>query len=137
MTTGQLIKVARKSAGLTQKELGEKLGIAYQTLAQWENDLRNPKIETLNRIAAALQVDPYSLYSFDQACESMVERINTRERVNAALDKLNDAGMEKAADIVWIIAEVPRYRAETAPQSPPAKDTTPATDGPETPPEGE
>ena len=50
MTTGQRIKEARKKAGLTQKELGEKLGVAYQTLAQWENDLRNPKYETLQRI---------------------------------------------------------------------------------------
>ncbi|WP_195277047.1 helix-turn-helix domain-containing protein [Anaerotruncus rubiinfantis] len=56
MTTGQLIKAARRNAGLTQKELGEKLDVTYQTLAQWENDLRNPKYETLQRIADALDV---------------------------------------------------------------------------------
>ena len=56
MSTGRRIKELRKKAGLTQKELGEKLGVAYQTLAQWENDLRNPKIETLHRISAALNV---------------------------------------------------------------------------------
>lgn len=57
MTIGQRIKEARKKAGLTQKELGAKLGIAYQTLAQWENDLRNPKQETIRRIADALNCD--------------------------------------------------------------------------------
>ena len=56
MTTGELIKDARKKAGLTQKELGEKLGISYQTIAQWENNLRNPKQETLQRIANALNI---------------------------------------------------------------------------------
>lgn len=56
MTTGQRIKAARKAAGLTQKELGKKLGVAYQTFAQWENDLRNPKMETLERIADALDI---------------------------------------------------------------------------------
>lgn len=56
MTVGERIREARKKAGLTQKELGKKLGVAYQTLAQWENDLRNPKIETLMRIADALEV---------------------------------------------------------------------------------
>lgn len=61
MTTGQRIRAARKNAGLTQKELGEKLGVAYQTLAQWENDLRNPKYETLQRIAAALEVSASDL----------------------------------------------------------------------------
>lgn len=56
MTTGEMIKAARKKAGMTQAQLAEKLGIAYQTVAQWENDLRNPKLNTLQRIAAALTV---------------------------------------------------------------------------------
>ena len=54
MTTGQRIKAARKQAGMTQKALGEELGISYQTVAQWENDLRNPKRETLVKIARLL-----------------------------------------------------------------------------------
>ena len=56
MTTGQRIKVARKKAGMTQAELAQKLGIPFQSVSQWERDLRNPKIETLQRIAAALGV---------------------------------------------------------------------------------
>lgn len=56
MTIGERIKAARKKAGLTQKQLGEKMGISYQAVAQWENDLRNPKIETLRAIANALGV---------------------------------------------------------------------------------
>ena len=56
MTTGQRIKEARRQAGMTQKALGEELGISYQTVAQWENDLRNPKQETLLKIAKALGV---------------------------------------------------------------------------------
>ncbi len=61
MTTGQRIKAARKAAGMTQKELGEKLGLSFQSIAQWENDLRNPKYDTLQRIAAALAVHPGEL----------------------------------------------------------------------------
>ncbi|MCM1234380.1 MAG: helix-turn-helix domain-containing protein [Ruminococcus flavefaciens] len=61
MTVGKRIKEARKKAGLTQKELGERLGISYQTVAQWENDLRNPKQETLQRIANALNISLLSL----------------------------------------------------------------------------
>lgn len=63
MTTGQRIKAARKAAGMTQKELGEKIGVSYQGIAQWENDLRNPKFETLQRIADALNVKVESLDS--------------------------------------------------------------------------
>lgn len=61
MTTGQLIQQARKSAGLSQKQLGEKLDLSASMIGQWENDLRNPKPDTLKRIAAALDIDWLSL----------------------------------------------------------------------------
>lgn len=56
MTTGQRIKAAREKAGMTQADLAKKLGIPYQSIGQWERDIRNPKKETLQRIAAALGV---------------------------------------------------------------------------------
>lgn len=56
MTTGQRIKSARKAVGITQAELADRLGISYVGVSQWENNLRNPKLETLQRIADALDV---------------------------------------------------------------------------------
>lgn len=56
MTTGQLISTARKNAGMTQAELAQKLGISYVGISQWERDIRNPKKETLQRIADALDI---------------------------------------------------------------------------------
>ena len=54
MTTGQQIKAARIRAGMTQQELADKLGISFVGISQWENGKRNPKKETLDRIAKAL-----------------------------------------------------------------------------------
>ncbi len=54
MTTGQLIKKARTAANMTQRELAEKLNIPYQSISQWERDARNPRYETLEKIAEAL-----------------------------------------------------------------------------------
>lgn len=54
MTVGERIKLARKKAGMTQADLAQKLGIPFQGVSQWERDIRNPKIETLRRIAEAL-----------------------------------------------------------------------------------
>ena len=79
MTTGPSIKEARKKAGLTQKELAAKLGIAYQTLAQWENDLRNPNRETLQKIASALGINWYELYA-----ESEEEQIEAKQNYDVA-----------------------------------------------------
>lgn len=56
MTTGQRIKEARKQAGMTQTELAQKLNIPFQSVSQWERDIRNPKYDTLRRIAAVLDV---------------------------------------------------------------------------------
>lgn len=140
--TGKYIRQYRKIAGLTQEELAQKVGVSTMSIRRYESGERVATRELIEAIAGALGVDPYSLYSFDQVSDALVERINARDRVDVALGKLNDAGMEKVADVVEIIAEVPRYKAaETAPQSPPAsqegKDTTPPPDAPETPPEEE
>ncbi|WP_322176714.1 helix-turn-helix domain-containing protein [Acutalibacter caecimuris] len=61
MTTGQLIKEARKKAGMTQSELAQKLNVPFQSISQWERGLRNPKNDTLKRVATALGVDWVSL----------------------------------------------------------------------------
>lgn len=53
---GDKIKQIRKQAGLTQKELAEQLGTTQQNLAQYESGKRNPKIETIEKIANALDV---------------------------------------------------------------------------------
>ena len=65
MTTGELIRQARISAGLTQKELGERAGIAEPTIGRYELGKLNPKPSTLKKIAAALNVPWYELYSTD------------------------------------------------------------------------
>ena len=56
MSMGDQIRAMRQIRGLTQKELAEKLGISAVGVAQWENGLRCPKIETLKRIADALEM---------------------------------------------------------------------------------
>ncbi len=56
MTTGKRIQAARKKANLSQRELGEKLGVSASMIGQYENDLRKPKFETLRKIADALEI---------------------------------------------------------------------------------
>ena len=61
MTSGQRIKAARKAAGLTQQELADRLHVSFVNISQYENDKRNPKLETLRKIAAAIGVPDYEL----------------------------------------------------------------------------
>ena len=62
MSIGEQIRKYRKEAGMSQKELGKKLGISQQQIAQYENGKRIPKIETINSIAGALGMGVRRLY---------------------------------------------------------------------------
>ena len=116
MGVGTNLKTILRDKKMTIKQLSELADIPINTLYSiTKRDSERVDKVIIQRLAAALGVDPYSLYSFDQASEVLSGRINARERVDAALGKLNDAGMEKAADVVELIAEVPRYKAGQAP----------------------
>lgn len=116
MTTGQLIKAARKKAGMTQEELGKKTGVSGSSMAQWENDLRNPKLDTLQRIASALGVPVQELISDWEAVDKeefkrvFIYGEGIKDRIDAALDRLNDEGQEKAAERVEELTEIPKYQ---------------------------
>ncbi len=74
-TVGENIKRIRKEKGLTQKELAQKCGILYQTLGKYERGLLNPKIDTIKKIANALEVEGLELISLDAAEGLFVEGI--------------------------------------------------------------
>lgn len=61
MTTGELIRQARKKLNWTQKKLGEAAGIAEPTIRRYELGKLNPKYETLQKIADALGTTPAAL----------------------------------------------------------------------------
>ena len=61
MSVGDHIKNARKSAGMTQKELAEKCGAAEITIRQYESNKREPRNEQLMKIARILNVELYDL----------------------------------------------------------------------------
>ena len=56
MTIGELLKKARLDAGMTQKELAEKCGMADSAIRKYESGKVIPKIETRKRIATALNI---------------------------------------------------------------------------------
>lgn len=56
MSIGSKIKEIRLSKGLTQKQLGERCGMADSAIRRYESDRGNPTEKTLSRIADALGV---------------------------------------------------------------------------------
>jgi transcriptional regulator with XRE-family HTH domain len=52
-----IIVVARRRAGLTQQELGGRLGTSQVTVARWESGATEPKFETVQEVVAACELD--------------------------------------------------------------------------------
>ena len=48
---GEIISKLRKQHGLTQEQLGKKLNVSYQAVSKWENNLSEPDLETIEKIA--------------------------------------------------------------------------------------
>lgn len=82
MTVGKNIQKIRKEKGLTQKQLGALCTpkIAESTIRRYELELLNPKIETIERIAAALGTTTDSLREKEERnTGSNIKRIRTRQ----------------------------------------------------------
>lgn len=131
MTTGEKIKNERKKAGLTQKQLGDRLGVSFQAVAQWENDFRRPKYETIIKIADALMVQPEDILGDRDirivritnkldAIDSEFKKIELHQlnRLTRAYEKLSTEGKEVAIERVEELAQLPKY------QKAPAGDST-------------
>ena len=53
---GATIAKCREAAGLTQLQLGEKLGVGQSTVAHWEAGRRSPSARLFNPLCVALGV---------------------------------------------------------------------------------
>jgi transcriptional regulator with XRE-family HTH domain len=116
MTMGQLIKAARERAGMTQEELGKKIGVTGVAIMRYEKGQRQPRLAQLQAIASALGVPVQELISDWEAVDKeefkrvFIYGEGIKDRIDAALDRLNDEGQEKAAERVEELTEIPKYQ---------------------------
>lgn len=73
------IKKARLDAGLTQIEVAEKLGVAQAQYARWESGGRNPKDETVEKLAEIFNTSFELLKGRDDGLEEIVSLLREHE----------------------------------------------------------
>ena len=144
MTIGEKLRACRKWANLTQKELGEKVGIDGATVGKYERGVLKPKRETLIKFEDALNYCHGTFYrDTDEAFQTVQDAKQelygvdgwivvypdmetgelTREtmqnplntRLEAAFSKLNAEGKEVAIERVEELAQIPKYQRTDAP----------------------
>jgi transcriptional regulator with XRE-family HTH domain len=54
--TGKLIASQRKKKGLTQQELGDKVGVGFRAVSKWERGLTSPDITIVNELSKILGI---------------------------------------------------------------------------------
>lgn len=56
MSVGQNIKKLRESRDMTQKELGDLLGISDKTVSSWESEIRTPRMGVIQKLSDCFHI---------------------------------------------------------------------------------
>lgn len=86
MTTGERIRQARLSRGLTQQQLADKIGTHWITISQWERGQRHPKRESVLQIANALNINEEDIYGTPRLYSDEQRLQLTTDILNAAIE---------------------------------------------------
>ena len=54
---GKLISELRKKKGLTQQELGDKVGVGFRAVSKWENGVTLPDISIISELSKVLGIN--------------------------------------------------------------------------------
>ena len=75
VVSGDLIKEARLRAGLTQCELGARLGKSQSAIARWERDDVSPSLETVRKVVRACGFDlTFFMSNFDDSNVTIIDQ---------------------------------------------------------------
>ncbi len=123
MEIGKQIKTLRVQKGVTQEELANHLGISYQAVSKWENDITLPDIQLLPILAVYFGVTIDELFEISN--ESQIQRIEnmleserfisyekfkyTEEFLHTLLKNKDNKG-----EPYYLLAELYNHRAKTA-----------------------
>lgn len=118
MTVGQRIKAIRLKKGLTQQEIGERIGTTASYVGQYENGARLPKLETIQKFANALDVNIAELlrpaFENDEDFVYMpwFEELSDEDLVSVFLNGANLSGEANGSKVKASKGSTKRSRAE-------------------------
>lgn len=106
----EALRAARKEKGLTQKEMAQKIGCTTAAYGHYETGKRNPDIEGIKKISAALGVSPDSLIGYEKSEEAelqeYLEQLKTRPEMRMLFKLSAQATKEDVEQAVRIIEAI-------------------------------
>lgn len=64
---GEKIRQGRKAAGLTQRQLADRLGVSNTSVSNWEKNLSRPDADLIQALCAVLALQPNDFYGAQSA----------------------------------------------------------------------
>ncbi|MEE0203498.1 MAG: helix-turn-helix transcriptional regulator [Muricomes sp.] len=101
MSFSDNVKKLRTQKGMSQQSLAKKAGVSQTAVYQWEKGIRSPKIEQLQKIAAALNV-PISTF---------IDDLSEAQRIKSTWEWIQDND-QKRMEIITEILKTHNYRIE-------------------------
>lgn len=88
-TFGELLRLARETAGLSQTQLAARISSTQQQIQRWERDENDPKASSILRLCNAVDREPNYLFGFNCEDDKHPRVIYYREKLNKARRALN------------------------------------------------
>ena len=82
------LKKARLESGLSQKELSENIGVAKSTYSLYESGKREPNVNTIKKIASALNVSADILLGTEPEPTTIAAHFDGEEYTQDELDEI-------------------------------------------------
>jgi transcriptional regulator with XRE-family HTH domain len=116
---GQNVRVGRLQAGLSQTELGARVGVTFQQIQKYEKGANRIGASRLQQIADVLRVPiptlfdgaPTARHSSQQSVQGLLARPRAL-RLLLAFDKINDEAARLA--VLHLVESIPRGTARRA-----------------------
>lgn len=106
LEVGNKVRFYRKLNKFTQEELGEILDIDQSYLGRIERGEINITLETLTKIAEALQIDPYKLLEYNQKDQD-TSKLEELDKINFSLSSLE---VYELTHITNILNEIMKWK---------------------------
>lgn len=111
---GKTLANMRKASGLTQQQLGEKVGVSKRVIAYYEGETDYPPTHLIATLAKALNVSTDELLGLKQTKEILSPNLAPLWRRLKVIENFSEKEKKSVLQYVEIIAEKHKPQQKTA-----------------------
>ena len=80
----------RKSIGITQMDLADKLGISFQAVSNWERGISMPDISKLNELSVLFDISIDEILGNERACTVIKNLLNDKPTADISIEEIRE-----------------------------------------------